>query len=284
MSEAKRPDLLRGLLSRSADPNALDWLESRLQEILDPPSARNLFLTYSLIGRTFPDREVQGIDAETSEIQAYMGRHAIREGELARVYLLARALVSDPEYFTPKVRQLAQVADTGELVTFLRYLSILPGCEAFADTAVDALRTNIADVFKAIALDNPYPAAHFNTQQWNQMYLKAAFMQLDLLAIPGVEARANPDLVRIISDYAHERWAASREIDPAFWRPVSPFLEGGLLEDMQRLLSSANPAEQQAGYLCCLASGKPEARDLISGHTMDKVYSDSPFGWEDINA
>lgn len=284
MSEANLPDLLRGLLSRAADADATDWLESRLPEILDPPSARNLFLTYSLVGRTFPDREVTGIDGDTSGVHAYLSRHGIRQGELARVYLLARALVSDPEYFTPKVRQLAQVADTGELVTFLRYISLLPGCEAFADTAVDALRTNIADVFKAIALDNPYPAAHFNTQQWNQMYLKAAFMQLDLLAIPEVESRANPDLVRIISDYAHERWAASREIDPVFWRPVSPFLEGALLQDMQRLLSSPNPAEQQAGYLCCRASGKPEARELISGHPMDNAYSESPFGWEDINA
>src|SRR5690606_6398077 len=155
-----------------------------------------------------------------------------------------------------------QVADTSELVTFLKYLMLLPNAESFRATAVATLRTNVSTVFDAIALNNPYPSKYFNDQQWNQMYLKAAFMQRDLSKIVDIDKRANADLARIISDYAHERWAASRDIDPYFWRPVPQFLDDRLLSDMERLLNSDNVAEKMVGALCCYLSDNGRAKSL----------------------
>src|SRR5690606_33852490 len=176
------------------------------------------------------------------------------------IYLLADVLMADPEFFAPKVNNIIQVADTSELETFLKYLILLPDAERFKTTAVATLRTNVSTVFDAIALNNPYPSKYFNDQQWNQMYLKAAFMQRDLSKIADIDKRANRDLARIISDYAHERWSASRNIDPYFWRPVSQFLEGQLLLDMERLLNSGNVSEKKAGALCCYRSDNEKAR------------------------
>jgi hypothetical protein len=95
------------------------------------------------------------------------------------------------------------------------------------------------------------------------MYLKAAFMQQNLNKIVQVEKRANRELTRIISDYAHERWAASREIDPCFWRPVGNFMDEKLLKDMKRLFASDTMAEKKAAALCCFHSNLNEAKALL---------------------
>lgn len=275
-------NMLRGLLYDNLEAGDQTWLEEQLEKICSPPSARSLYLTYSLIGKKIPGSAVLAPEPSDSKPPNNQLLTRFKLNELARIFLLSEALKCDPDYFVPKVATLIQVSDTGELVTLLRYLMLLPHREAFCETAVEALRTNIATVFEAISMDNPYPRLYFNEQQWNQMYLKAAFMQLDLHRIQGVDERANASLARIISDYAHERWAASRDVDPVFWRPVSGFLDQALLRDMERLLSSDDPREQQAGYLCCLNSENKGARSLISTHPLQKVYDENPFHWKDI--
>ncbi len=284
MNSAPVSERLKKLLFQQLDPEQVRWLESRLAASLNPPSGRDLFLTYTLIGRRFPATGVEIPEAGRDRLRDYLALHGVSLDQLARIYLLAAALERDPYYFVPKVGTLIQVADTGELITFLRFLPALPHSEEFATTAVDALRTNIPTVFDAIALENPYPETHFDQGQWNQMYLKAAFMQRDLLKIIGVEHRANATLARIISDYAHERWAASRPVDPLIWRPVGPFLDEPLLGDMKRLLESAEKREQMAGFLCCRVSKNPKAAALLAGHPLQAAYETKPFDWEELKA
>lgn len=273
---------LHHLLTQNLEPENLEWLEERVNRVVEDASGKELFLTYSLVGRKISGSGVAIEESGTAGPDGFLGDRAIRKDQLARIYLLSAALEANPDYFVPKVSTLIQVADTGELVTFLTFLPLLPQPQSFLQTAVEALRTNIATVFDAIALNNPYPREQFNQQQWNQMYLKAAFMGRDLLQISGVEQRANADLARIISDYAHERWAASRSVDPQIWRPVGPFLDQTLLADMERLLSSPDIREQKAGYLSCLASESDSARELIREHPLRNEYESDPFDWKDI--
>ncbi|MDA8685817.1 EboA domain-containing protein [Robiginitalea sp.] len=277
-------ETLRKLLFANLEPVLQEWLTDKLVSAINPPSARDLFLTYTLIGRKFTKNQVV-IEEEFSDSATfiYLKHHQITLDQLARIYVLNAALESEPEYFVPKIGTLMQVADTGELIAFLRYLCVLQRADAFTTIAVDALRTNISDVFDAIALANPYPEQYFNEGQWNQMYLKAAFMQRDLLGIQGVNTRANAALTKIISDYAHERWAASRDIDPHIWQPVSHFLDEVLLSDMKRLLNSSQLAEQRAGYLCCMASKDARAKTLIARHPVKNEYESQPFDWHSLN-
>jgi hypothetical protein len=264
---------------------AADWLSQRLETIISGESTKDLYLTYSLIGTKFPSKHPEWQDLSlNSSLTKYLTDHQATLQQVARIYLLSTVLEKNPEFFIPKVAKLIEVADTDELATFLRFLPLLPNSEVFKFPAVEALRTNIAPVFDAIALDNPYPAEHFNDQQWNQMYLKAAFMQRDLTKILSVEDRANKDLARIISDYAHERWAASRSVDPHFWRPVSPFLEGALLSDMKRLLESESTAENRAGALCCYYSPSEEARGLLENYpSLKEQVQSKKISWNTIN-
>lgn len=257
------------------------WLEDQLQTVCHPPSTRNLYMAYSLMGRKLDGKPMVPENASGHGLQL-PGRGRVSVRDLGRVYLLCEVLREDPEYFVPAITRLIQVADTGELVAFLRFLSILPRAGEFRQAAVEALRTNIAPVFEAIAMDNPYPQTYFNEQQWNQMYLKAAFMGLDLLRIRGIAERANASLARIISDYAHERWAASRPVDPLIWQPVPKFISGPLLGDVRRLLESSDLAGQKAGFLCAIQSGDPQATQWARDHELFKTYTENPFTWKDL--
>lgn len=253
-------------LRANADKGAVDWLDAKAGVLRDTKSARDLFMTYSLLGSKFDKNSSLRFDGHTTEAIGYFKTHGADVLQVARIYILAKVLEMNPKFYTPEVAKIIEVADTTELETFLRYLTLLPKPESFKNAAVEALRTNISIIFDAITLNNPYPALYFNDQQWNQMYLKAAFMERDLSMIQSVDERANADLIRIISDYAHERWAASRKIDPMFWRPVSKFMDDTLLMDMERLLSSEDPIENKAGALCCYYAEYKGASALLEKH------------------
>lgn len=255
---------MRNILAQFGTPESVSWLESKIEKLAGDKSSKNLFMAYSLLNVKFDATRPISFKQLDTESASYFSAHRANILQVARIYLLSEVLSYDEEYYTPKVANIIQVADTSELETFLKYLILLPNPEAYKQTAVEALRTNIATIFDAISLNNPYPAKHFNDQQWNQMFLKAAFMERDLSQIESVDERANADLTRIISDYAHERWAAGRKIDPLFWRPVSKFLNEELLNDIKTLLLSDDELENMSGALCCYHSENDKALALLN--------------------
>ena len=266
---------IKNILKEYGKPESLIWLTEKISRLAENKSTKDLYMAYSLLSSKFESSNPVSFEGDGGEKVSYFKIHKANLLQIARIYLLSEVLRQDQHYYTPKVANIIQIADTGELETFLKYLILLPNPEAYKQTAVEALRTNIAIIFDAITLNNPYPAKYFNDQQWNQMYLKAAFMERDLSQIESIDERANEDLTRIISDYAHERWAASRKIDPLFWRPVSKFLNKVLLEDMKRLLNSVDQVENRAGALCCFYSNNEAAMNLLNKYPdlKEKVAS-----------
>jgi len=259
------------------------WLEEKINLIVGNQSAKDLYLSYSLIPSKV--RLTGGLQLSTngSDLVQYLLVQKANIHQITRIYLLVKVLKTDAEYFTDKVAKLIEVADISELETFLRFLIVLPNPENYKATAVEALRTNISTVFNAIAHNNPYPSRFFDDHQWNQMFLKTAFMEGDLSAIMDIDKKANTDLARIISDYAHERWAAGRDIDPDFWRPVPKFIGAALLEDMKRLLESENLIENRAGALCCYHSENQDALELLAEHQeLIHQIENKDLSWETL--
>jgi hypothetical protein len=274
---------LSKILGDSVSEDSLTWIENKLDLIIKSKSAKELYLAYSLIAGKIDPAKKPRIQRINQELEEYLISQKADLLQIARIYLLIRVLESDIVYFSTKVANLIQVADTGELETFLKFLILLPNAGDYKQVGVEALRTNIGIIFDAIALNNPYPSIYFNDQQWNQMYLKAAFMQRNLGEIVDVEKRANGDLARIISDYAHERWAASRDIDPMLWQPVTRFMEGDLLQDMHHLFKSKDKIENLAAALCCYYSQQPEATKLLDKYPdlIEKV-ANKAVTWENL--
>lgn len=274
---------IQNILIKYGAPESLAWLEEKISKMAESKSSKELFMSYSLLNVKFDSLKPISFENVVDDCSVYFKAHKANLLQVARIYLLSAVLGQDEEYYTPKVANIIQVADTGELETFLKYLVLLPNPESYKKTAVEALRTNVAIIFDAISLNNPYPAKYFNDQQWNQMYLKAAFMERDLSLIESVDERANADLTRIISDYAHERWAASRKIDPLFWRPVSKFLNEELLKDMYRLLNSEDSIENRAGALCCYHSENEKANALLNSFPeLQHKVVDGHINWNTL--
>ncbi len=112
---------LSKILGDSVSEDSLTWIENKLDLIIKSKSAKELYLAYSLIaGKIDPAKKprIQGINQELEE---YLISQKADLLQIARIYLLIRVLESDIVYFSTKVANLIQVADTGELETFLKF-------------------------------------------------------------------------------------------------------------------------------------------------------------------
>ena len=160
-------------------------------------------------------------------------------------------------------RNRLNTADVGELVTFYRGLPLYPGQTQYVRRASEGVRSNMKAVFEAVAHYNPYPAEQFDESVWNQMVLKALFIGSSLQPIMGLDERANPMLMRMLCDYAHERWAAGRNVSPELWRCVGPYADDAAIADLARVLERGTPPEREGAILALIACSQPRAADLL---------------------
>src|SRR5262249_10116714 len=102
--------------------------------------------------------------------------------------------------------------DSDERCAVLRALPLLPAPERFIALAADACRSSVRPIFEALACENPFPARHLSALHFNQMILKALFLDVPLARVLGLDARRSDELVRMARDYAAERRAAGRPV------------------------------------------------------------------------
>lgn len=151
-----------------------------------------------------------------------------------RIWLLL-SLNLDNQQYLAVIKQLLNTADVRELTALYQALPFLPNPERYYHIATEGVRSNMTDVFNAIALDNFYPAAYFDELAWNQMILKALFVGSPLAKIQGLEQRANVTLATMLIDYARERVSANRSVSPELWQIVSRFADTAFLADWEKL-------------------------------------------------
>lgn len=256
---------LRSWISPRLSESGQLWLEETLQQ-LSEGSERRLFTCFSAAPRRVGKADLQLTPEELETAQS------VRSGWMPTQWSMDQAVRSlllltfpseDSDRYVATLNKLFSAADVAEQVALYQSLPLLPHPERFVERAIDGLRTNITAVFNAIALNNPYPAEAFDESAWNQMVLKALFVDSRLSDIQGIDARANQKLAYMLSDYAHERWAAGRSVNPQLWRTLGPFAEGWLVADLERVLSSDETFEQQAAALACANAPSLEARALL---------------------
>lgn len=180
----------------------MPWLETALAELrreaTSEARSRTLRLWFARV-----DRQV-GASAEVSADDA---RRAVRRAMMLDV---AQSCGRDEARLI--LAALYRGASAPEQRHFLRALSDLPYPEDYVELGVDACRTNVRDVFIAIAHQNPYPAEHFSDPAFAQMVMKAMFMDLEVEPIVGLDRRVTPVLLQMAHDLARERAAAGRSI------------------------------------------------------------------------
>ncbi|SEI53054.1 hypothetical protein SAMN04487995_1174 [Dyadobacter koreensis] len=201
----------------------------------------------------------------------------------ARVWLLTRLEDSDKDVFIKNIETLFDTAEMNELVALYSALPVLAFPEQWLFRATDAVRSNMGFVFDAIALHNPYPAKYFSELAWNQLVLKTIFNDKPVHFITGLEERENKNLALILSDFAHERWAAGRSVAPNVWRLVSKFMDETLLSDMKYLFASRQLENQEAAALACYESEYAPAKSLLWEYPeFEKSINEGALTWSNL--
>jgi hypothetical protein len=116
------------------------------------------------------------------------------------------------------------------------------------------------------------------------MVLKALFVETPLYPIQNIDKRANKKLADMLVDYAHERWAADRDVSPEVWRSVGPFADDEIVNnDLKKVLQSSNELHQQAALLALSESPASSAKKLLEQHSsqLDQMRQNN-IDWDYI--
>jgi hypothetical protein len=257
--------LLREWLFRRLDGGDRDWLTGRIASLASERGDQSLYIAFGQMPRRLGKDLLKLSTAELAAADACIAGWSPDTWSLVdagRILLLSTLPGRDPD-FAPRFRSLCQTAEVTEAISLYRGLFLYREPAALEPLVGEGLRGNMRSVFEAIAHHNPYPRRHFDTHRWNHMVLKALFIGSRLAPIQGLDERANDELARIMRDFAHERWAAGREVPYEIWRCVGPFAHGELLLDLERVLTSGTPIARRAAALALSASPDPAAAELL---------------------
>jgi hypothetical protein len=262
----KSKTFLHMLIQEMADEKALAWLEQQQEKLQAEGVSKQFYLSFSMASRYF---RKESLRLGEPHIQA---ADQLRKGfqpgnwnllQAARTYLLLLLPQQDKAACLATLDKLFETAEMDEQVALYGALPLLFHPEALVKRAREGVRTNMTTVFDAIALQNPYPADYLEQEAWNQMVLKAVFMQRPLYKIYGADERTNVELADMLIDFAHERWAAGRKVMPELWRFVGPYLDEQSLADIKKTVTQGDPLEKEACLLACSLSPSPAAKQLL---------------------
>ena len=274
--------LLRKWVMAQAGDQA-EWVQSSLDQIATGGRERDLHIFLGLAPRRLGKADLVLTADDLAEADAARPGWTPSGWSIdgaARVLGLLYAAPNRP--FAERFKDLRRTSDVAEMIALYRGLPLYPEPETLDFETGEGLRSNIRAVFEAIAHNNPFPRDHFDEHRWNHMVLKALFVGSRLAPITGLDARANPDLARILREYAHERWAAGRPVTPELWRCVGPFATDQLaLDDLERALSGTS-AEAQAAALALAASPAPEAAKLLQNRPEAAALKAGQLTWDSI--
>jgi hypothetical protein len=182
---------------------------------------------------------------------------------LCRVWLLLHIDSAKKDDYFRSVENLFLAPEMNELVALYSSLPVLQYPELWRSRCSEGIRSNIGIVLEAIICNNPYPSEQLSEAAWNQLVMKAFFTDKSIHQIIGLDQRANKELAQMLSDYASERWAASRTVNPQLWRCVGKFIDEKNFSNIRRIYHSTDPVEKEAAALACYASDYPAAKELL---------------------
>ena len=264
--DAERLKALITEVSRSnLSPDTWTWLS----ENLSSDDSRQINTAFAVMPRKTGKSIIQISQGLISKIDHVKPGFTVENwtvDKLGRLCLLIHLNPSNQEKYIKTIENLFLAAEVSELVALYSSLPVLAWPERWKLRCAEGIRSNIGLVLEAIMYHNPYPEKYLDEKAWNQLILKAFFTDKDIIQIPGIDERANSELALTLTDYAHERWAAKRNINPFLWRFTSKFLDEGLLQDLKKVLFEGSLREKQAAALTLVQSGSASASELLKSY------------------
>jgi len=250
-------DLLCGWLKTRLSSQAFVWFDTELRALQAKPEQARWFKALGLAPRKLGKADVQPTAAELQAAQA------LRQGldpsewsidQTARIAFTLAFYQGDAAGFVQQVAMLVDTSEINELLAIFRGFALFPHPQALEPKAREAIRSTMRPVYEAMSHRNPFPSEFFDEAAWNQMIVKAFFLDSSIWQIQGVDERYNADLSVILILLVQERWAAGRFIAPEIWRCAVPHANAeGVAVILQALDGKALEREQQVIAKMCLS-------------------------------
>ena len=276
--------LLQEWLKSRLSPQGWAWIEEKAGLLHAGAPDKTVFMSFSACSR-HAGKAPLGLDAD-----ALKAARAAVPGwtpsdwtcdQAARIFLLIHLPPTGKS--AQLMDQLYHTADVDEAVALQKALAVLENPEGHMARAREAVRSNIKQVFDAIALRNPYPSLRFDEVGWNQIVVKTFFVESPLREIEGLELRSNPRLSRMLVDLSEERRAAGRAFSPDLWRCVGPCADESGLEALKRVLAQGSAAEKRAAALALKSCPDPRAADILASEPALAAAAGGTLTWENFH-
>jgi hypothetical protein len=271
--------LLLNIIKGNVSAECQNWLENIVQS-----SSENLAVSQAFVmaprktGKSFLQlsKEENALLEEAGI--SYISNWTI--DRLSRVWLLSILNSENPDQLYSTIDKLFLSAEMNEAVALYSALPFLAHPQIWVKRCAEGIRSNIGSVLEAIMENNPYPAQNLDEAAWNQLVLKAFFTEKNINLIVGLDQRANLQLALTLTDYARERWAAGRKVNPQLWRLVGRFINDKIFEALKIGLQNYDQIEQRAIALAVSESDHQEAKDYINTFPeLKSALADGTLNW-----
>ncbi len=259
--------LFAEIIKQNADEDAWNWIKEKSLLLNKDANSAQLNMAFTAVPRKMGKKIIEITADQEKKIDALLPGFSIYAwtiDRLSRVWLLMNLNSADKDNYIRMIENLFKAAEMNELVALYSSLLLLAHPEAWKFRCTEGIRSNIGNVLEAIMYENPYPSKYLDEPAWNQMVLKAFFTEKNVERIVGLDQRANKKLASILFDYAHERWAAHRSVNPQLWRLVGKFIDENNFSDIQKLFKEGNPSEKKAAALALSESDFAPAKNLLN--------------------
>jgi hypothetical protein len=258
-------DLLWGIIVKNTLIETQGWL----QKMGDTQNGTANFNTAFILSPRKTGKAIIQVDNTEEEKIATIRPGFSVDGwtidKLCRIWLLLQLDTADKDKYFRSIENLFLSAEMNELVALYSALPLLAYSEIWVKRCAEGIRSNIAGVLEAIMCGNPYPAENLEQAAWNQLVLKAFFTEKPVQLITALDTRANKELAYTLADYARERWAAGRKVNPMLWRLVGKFIDERIFNDILIGLTSDDAVEKNAIALAVSESAYQPAKQLFNG-------------------
>jgi hypothetical protein len=259
-------DLFEKIIEKNLNVEAWNWLMEKSSLLRKDANTVELNKAFTALPRKTGKKVVYVTADEMKNIEELCPGFSLKDwtiDRLSRMYLLMKLNSSNKEQYVKMIEELFKAAEMNELIALYSSLPFLAYPEEWKFRCTEGIRSNIVSVLEAIMYENPYPAKYLDEPAWNQMVLKAFFTEKNVDRITGLDERANKKLSTILIDYAHERWAAHRNVDPQLWRLVGKFIDEKNFSDIQKLFNEGALPEKKAAALACFDTDYSPAKTLL---------------------
>lgn len=213
--------LISTIIHSNLGKTELTWFLQQTDTIESNPD--EIFISFVAVNRRVGKKLVHLSSSQEEQVGRLMPGFKISGWDkhcLVRLAMLLSLKSQACTGYVSLVEQLFRHADVNELIALYSSLSVLDHPNEWVFRCTEGIRSNMGSVLDAIMYDNPYPASYLNESAWNQLVLKAFFTDKDLGRIVGLHERINETLVASLVDYAQERIAAGRTVNPLLWNMI----------------------------------------------------------------